>query len=193
MVRPLTFRHNTRYLSLFHPLQYFFAASSETGMIGYPINKELVPTIARVSEGTWPRLCKKITFSDLFDEKRVLYFENTQESYGIRAPGAFLEWGLTSHQPVSQRISTFFHGLQRGAYSYFTVIGAFSSFSIKRRAMSRPQEKIPPGGDAVITGAHRVSTIMHVHQILVTNDGEIVERGIHGTAAPNPSGAGYLS
>jgi len=40
--------------------------------------------------------------------------------------------------------------------------------------MSRPQEKIPPGGDAVITGAHRVSTIMHVHQILVTNDGEIV-------------------
>jgi hypothetical protein len=91
-------------------------------MIGYPINKELVPTIARVSEGTWPRLCKKITFSDLFDEKRVLYFENTQESYGIRAPGAFLEWGLTSHQPVSQRISAFFHGLQRGAYSYFTVI-----------------------------------------------------------------------
>lgn len=59
--------------------------------------------------------------------------------------------------------------------------------------MSRPQEKIPPGGDAVITGAQRVSTIMHVHQILVTNDGEIVERGIHGTAAPNPSGAGYLS
>ena len=59
--------------------------------------------------------------------------------------------------------------------------------------MSRPQEKIPPGGDAVITGAQRVSTIMHVHQILVTNDGEIVEQGIHGTAAPNPSGAVYSS
>ncbi len=45
--------------------------------------------------------------------------------------------------------------------------------------MSRPQEKIHPGGDAVITGAHRFRTIMHVHQILVNNDGEIVEQGIH--------------
>ena len=40
-------------------------------MIGYPITKELVTTIARVSEGTWPRLYKKITFSGYLQKRAI--------------------------------------------------------------------------------------------------------------------------
>ncbi len=67
----------------------------------------LVATIARVPEGRESKLCKKITFSDLFDNPWIFYFKSSREFFGIRITGI-----LTMRKGNS---TTFLH---RGFYHF---------------------------------------------------------------------------